>query len=58
MSADDLLTGLPGEELVRRGLEDLQAGRTTVWAYLVALAAPRLRRVGLIEPSLRPEHRY
>ena len=39
---------LPGEELVRRGLADLQAGHRTVPAYLVQVARARLSRAGLI----------
>jgi hypothetical protein len=41
------LTGLPGAELVGPGLRDLAAGRETVPALLVAIAATRLRRLGL-----------
>lgn len=48
MAPPDLLTGLPGEELVRQGLADLQSGELTLAAHLVALAAPRLRRANLL----------
>lgn len=44
----DQLTGLPGEELVRKGLADLHAGQITVEACLVSIASPRLRRHGLL----------
>ena len=39
--------GLPGNELVEAGLRDLEAGRETVPALLVSMAAPRLREAGL-----------
>jgi hypothetical protein len=51
---------LPGEDLIEAGLEDLHAGRETIAALLVAIGAPRLRRIGLQLPSdlpATPEHR-
>jgi len=51
---------LPGEDLIEAGLEDLRAGRDTVPALLVAIGAPRLRRIGLQLPEslpTTPEHR-
>jgi len=36
---------LPGGDLVREGLEDLRNGRETAPALLVAIGAPRLRRL-------------
>jgi hypothetical protein len=39
-------TDLPGHEFVREGLADLEAGRKSESALLVAMAAPRLRRLG------------
>lgn len=53
----DQLTGLPGEELVRKGLVDLDAGEVTVEACLVSIASPRLRQHGLltIKTALVPE---
>ena len=44
----DLLEGLPGEALLRKGLADFQSGRCTIPACLVGMARPRLRRAGLI----------
>ena len=41
---------LPGSDLVRAGLTDLEAGRETVPALLVAMAGPRLRALGLAVP--------
>jgi hypothetical protein len=51
----------PGEELVARGLADLSAGITSVEALLVAIGAPRLRRLGVPVPPperlpAEPEH--
>ena len=49
---------LPGAEMVREGLADLRAGRETQSGLLVAIGAPRLRRLGIDVPMLeRPEHR-
>jgi hypothetical protein len=49
---------LPGGDLVREGLSDLRLGRETPLALLVAIGAPRLRRLGIAVPSLEaPEHR-
>ena len=54
------LLDLPGAELVLPGLADLAAGRDTVEALLVEIAAPRLRRLGIdVAPrdDLEPERR-
>jgi len=56
----DELRDLPGAELVLPRLADLVAGRETVEALLVEIAAPRLRRLGLEVPyreDLEPERR-
>ena len=42
---------LPGAELIDAGLRDLREGRETIPALLVAIGAPRLRRIGLDIPS-------
>jgi hypothetical protein len=44
--------GLPGGDVIDRGLSDLAAGRETNEALLVALAAPRLRREGVPVPAV------
>ena len=44
------LTGLPGEDLVRKGIEDLSRGTETLEALLVSVGAPRLRREGIEVP--------
>lgn len=51
---------LPGHDLVSAGIDDLAAGRETEAGLLVAMAAPRLRTIGLEVPSgggERPSHR-
>ena len=54
MTVNELLTGLPGEVLVREGLADVQAGQRTIPACLVWMASPRLRRAGLLpETAIR-----
>ena len=55
MTWDDL----PGGALVREGLDDLLNGRETAPALLVAIGAPRLRRIGIPVPETAPdpEHR-
>ncbi len=58
MNADNLLRGLPGEEIVREGLDDYQAGRRTIPSCLVAIGRPRLSRTGVFTadlPAARPE---
>ena len=52
--------GLPGHELISAGLTDLAAGRESESSLLVAMAAPRLRRLGFDVPEgggERPSHR-
>ncbi len=59
MKTDELIRGLPGEELVRQGLADFQADRHTIPACLVCIARPRLSRAGLMpleNPSEYSEH--
>ncbi len=52
------LSGLPGGDLVEKGLRDLSKGRETAEALLVAIGAPRLGRLGFDAPTLEsPEHR-
>jgi hypothetical protein len=52
MKSDDLLSGLPGEQLVRQGLVDFHSGRCTIPACLVRIARPRLSRAGLMPASV------
>ncbi|HEV7404808.1 MAG TPA: hypothetical protein VGO11_17835 [Chthoniobacteraceae bacterium] len=53
-SFDELLRGLPGEELIRPGLEDLAAGRESEEALLIEMAQTRLREAGLPVPVIPP----
>ena len=50
---------LPGEELVRQGIRDLERGIESRESLLVSIGAPRLRRLGLTvpEPLASPEQR-
>jgi hypothetical protein len=50
---------IPGGDLVRQGLADLESGRETEAALLVSIGAPRLRRLGfaVASPWPDPEHR-
>ena len=52
-------SALPGEELVSRGLHDLERGVESVEALLVSIGAPRLGRLGFEIPTPigDPEHR-
>ena len=45
------LDALPGGELVRQGLVDLEAGIESVPSLLVSIGASRLRRAGLPVPE-------
>lgn len=49
---------LPGGDLIAEGLTDLRRGETTIPALLVAIGAPRLRRLGIDVPEVvdQPEH--
>jgi hypothetical protein len=58
MNKDDLISGLPGEALVRQGLADLQSGRRTAPACLVSIARTRFCDAGLLrdtDDSRQPE---
>lgn len=50
---------LPGADLVRKGLDDLERGAISVESLLVSLGAPRLRDLGvpLAQPLEDPELR-
>jgi hypothetical protein len=51
-SLDELLSGLPGEELIRPGLQDLAEGRETAESLLIEMAQTRLREAGLPVPMI------
>jgi hypothetical protein len=48
--------GLPGGNLIEEGLTALAAGEESIAALLVAIGAPRLRRLGLAVPENTPAH--
>lgn len=50
---------LPGADLVRKGVADLERGEESVEALLVSIGAPRLARLGIVvrSPLASPEHR-
>jgi hypothetical protein len=53
-------SALPGGDLIDEGVKDLREGRETIAALLVAVGAPRLRRLAIELPDLLPkdpEHR-
>ena len=47
----DIRQDLPGADLVEGGLSDLEAGRETAAALLVASFSSRLRRLGFTVPA-------
>lgn len=58
----EISDALPGADLIREGLRDLEAGVESVPALLVLVGAPRLRGLGIeiTDPFPRndyPEHR-
>jgi len=52
MKTDDLMTGLPGEDLLRQGLADVRSNRCTIAACLVHIARPRLIQAGLLPQNI------
>lgn len=48
-------SGLPGAELVERGLADLARNEETVPALLVSIGSPRLRSLGFDVPPPLPD---
>jgi len=51
-----MYAALPGHDLIEEGLGDLRQNRETVAALIVAIGAPRLRRLGLKLPQQLPTH--
>jgi hypothetical protein len=47
----EISDALPGAELIRERLRDLEAGVESVPALLVLVGAPRLRRLGIDVPD-------
>lgn len=54
----DIPDELPGADLVRAGLADLESGVESVEALLVSIGAPRLTALGITvrAPLANPEH--
>lgn len=52
---DDAFAGLPGADLVARGVSDLAAGRRSIEALLVSRATVRLRSCGVAVGEPLPE---
>jgi hypothetical protein len=55
-----VFVSLPGQELADAGIRDLAAGRESEASLVVAMAAPRLRAIGVEVPEgggERPAHR-
>src|SRR4051812_2951116 len=50
-TSDELIAGLPGEELFRQGFVDLQRGCWTIPSCVVAVARTRLTQAGLFTDS-------
>jgi broad specificity phosphatase PhoE len=48
-------SALPGEDLIEAGVSDLREQRETVAALLVAIGAPRLRRLQVDLPDVLPD---
>ncbi len=51
MKTTELISGLPGESLVRKGLSDLSSGKRTISAYLVSIGRRRFENAGLLSPA-------
>jgi len=46
---------MPGEDLIRQGIDDLARGKESRAAFLVSIGAPRLRKAGLEVPPGLPD---
>jgi hypothetical protein len=59
VGAEQSPLSLPGEDLIRQGVGDLEGGVESVESLLVSIGAPRLRRLGLTiaTPLATPEQR-
>ena len=52
-----LILGLPGEDLILKGIEDLRMSHCTEESCLVRIASNRLERAGLqISPTVSPKN--
>jgi hypothetical protein len=48
---DEAFCGLPGEEIIREGLDDLSAARESIGSLLVQIGEPKLRMAGVPLPA-------
>ncbi|TSA31898.1 MAG: hypothetical protein D4R65_10470 [Verrucomicrobiaceae bacterium] len=48
ITGHDLLSGLPGEAMIRKGLSDRCDGCLSIESCLVEIASPRLARAGIL----------
>ncbi len=48
MTISELIIGLPGEEMVRRGLADYASNLVSAESFLVQIARPRMMEYGLL----------
>ena len=48
--------GLPGAELITKGLSDLNKSSLSIEALLILIGGPRLRRLGIDVPNPRAEN--
>lgn len=46
--------GLPGGDLIRQGLADLEAGHQSIASLLIDIARPRLTELGVVPRSAPP----
>ena len=55
---DEFFDSLPGGEIAKQGIADLERGWTTIPALLILIGGPRLRNLGLPVPEAdcNPEH--
>jgi hypothetical protein len=50
--SDDMLSRLPGGDIIRQGYIDIAGGACTEAAMLVSIASPRLRSLGFDVPRI------
>ena len=54
------MQGLPGAEMIDKGLSDLERNEETIESLLVSIGSPRLRSLGVVVGGAKfaePEHR-
>jgi hypothetical protein len=53
MSPPPILEGLPCQDVIRKGIQDLENSQTTLEACLASMSSPRLQRAGLLRPDIK-----